>query len=361
MSANPERYRAFENRTPDEKHWATREELFNAHGYNFRPRLRKDWVPSWRNTGTPAVHRSPDSVLTASQTHLIDAYTDEGKCVCIKPVGRNDEESRIAQMLSTKELRSDPRNHCVPIIEIIDDPEDDTTSYMVMPLLRVADSPPFQYVKEIVDFVDQVLEGLVFIHEKGVAHRDCVMRNILMDADAMYPEGFHPVHYGYKRDYSGWATYFPRSVVGVRYYFADFGISTHISEEDPQKLVTGVLGRDQEPPELSELVPYDPFKLDVFIMGNMLRQDFYNKFANTGFLLPLISRMTAVDPEQRVTAKEALPLWLELREKIPIVQREWRPRPRFEHILETAAMDTMSLWNVSTQFALAVFEKLCGW
>lgn len=78
--------------------------------------------------------------------------------MCIKKVGRNDEESRIAQMLSTKELRADPRNHCVPIIEVIDDPEDNLVSYVVMPLLRNADSPPFQYVKEITDFVDQILE-----------------------------------------------------------------------------------------------------------------------------------------------------------------------------------------------------------
>jgi len=78
--------------------------------------------------------------------------------VCIKRIGKNDEESRIAQMLSTKELRADPRNHCVPIIEVIDDPSDDSISYVVMPLLRNADSPPFQYVKEVVDFVDQILE-----------------------------------------------------------------------------------------------------------------------------------------------------------------------------------------------------------
>lgn len=61
-------------------------------------------------------------------------------------------------MLSTKELRANPRNHCVPIIEVFDDPENEAMSFMVMPLLRNADSPPFQYVKEIIDFVDQILE-----------------------------------------------------------------------------------------------------------------------------------------------------------------------------------------------------------
>ena len=76
----------------------------------------------------------------------------------IKKVGRNDKESRIAQMLSTTELREDPRNHSVPIIEVIDDPDNDSISYMVMPLLRNASDPPFQFVKEIIDFVNQVLE-----------------------------------------------------------------------------------------------------------------------------------------------------------------------------------------------------------
>ena len=78
--------------------------------------------------------------------------------MCIKKIRRNGDESRIAQMLSTRELREDPRNHCVPIIEVIDDPDRDTLSYLVMPLLRAADSPPFQYIREIIDFVDQILE-----------------------------------------------------------------------------------------------------------------------------------------------------------------------------------------------------------
>lgn len=61
-------------------------------------------------------------------------------------------------MLNTKEVLADPRNHCAPVIEVIEDPNNDSVSYMVMPLLRLADDPPFQYVKEIIDFVGQILE-----------------------------------------------------------------------------------------------------------------------------------------------------------------------------------------------------------
>ena len=202
------------------------------------------------------------------------------------------------------------------------------------------------------------------------------MHNLLMDADAMYPEGFHPVRLSYKRDHSGRATYIPRSVAGVKYYFADFGISTHIPEEEPKKLVTGILGRDQQPPELSEVTPYDPFKLDVFVVGNMLQQEFCDvitslpatpqkkliilqRFTNTEFLRPLVQWMTTIDPEQRPTAQEVRTQWLEVRETTPPVNREWRPRPRGEHLLETAALDAMAVYTVSMHFAWAVFEKLC--
>jgi len=95
----------------------------------------------------------------------------------------------------------------------------------------------------------------------------------MMDADAMYPEGFHPIRKMYKADYSGYATPISRSEAGVKYYFIDFGISVHIPEDAYPKLVTGNLGRDQTPPELSKEVPYDPFKLDVYILGNMFKRE----------------------------------------------------------------------------------------
>ena len=96
-----------------------------------------------------------------------------------------------------------------------------------------------------------------------------------MDADAMFPDGFHPISLRRTPDYSGVAKYKSRSTAGAKYYYVDFGISVHIPEALRPKLVTGVLGRDQDPPELSETVPYDPFKLDIFIIGNMLKQEFY--------------------------------------------------------------------------------------
>ena len=41
----------FEILGSDEKRWSELEGLFKAHGYNFRPRFRVGWTPSWHTTG----------------------------------------------------------------------------------------------------------------------------------------------------------------------------------------------------------------------------------------------------------------------------------------------------------------------
>jgi len=63
MSLNRERYRVFETLAPDEEEWSKREELFNAHGYNFRPRLRKGWTPSWHTTGENPLYSEDGEIL----------------------------------------------------------------------------------------------------------------------------------------------------------------------------------------------------------------------------------------------------------------------------------------------------------
>lgn len=100
------------------------------------------------------------------------------------------------------------------------------------------------------------------------------MRNILLDADTMYPGGFHPLDLNKTPDYSSVAKYISRTSAGAKYYYVDFGISVYIPDDMGTKLVTGVFGRDRDPPELSLEKPYDPFKLDIFIVGNMFKKEF---------------------------------------------------------------------------------------
>ena len=95
-----------------------------------------------------------------------------------------------------------------------------------------------------------------------------------MDANCLYPKGFHPVAGTDLPNGRGTAPQRARRNVNVKYYYIDFGISVHITPDAPSKLVVGIDGRDQDVPELSPIVPYDPFKVDVFIIGNLFKTFF---------------------------------------------------------------------------------------
>lgn len=65
---------------------------------------------------------------------------------------------RIALSLSLGEYSDDPRNHCVPILDVFSDHANPKYTYLVMPLLRHVDNPSFDFVDDAVDFLDQILE-----------------------------------------------------------------------------------------------------------------------------------------------------------------------------------------------------------
>ena len=99
--------------------------------------------------------------------------------------------------------------------------------------------------------------------------------NIMMNADGLFPRGYHPQHLDFLPDMADQAPHVPRLVArpSVKYYYVDFGVSSQFASEE-STLVIGRDGLDREAPELSQKVPYDAFKVDVFIIGNVLRKQF---------------------------------------------------------------------------------------
>ncbi len=97
----------------------------------------------------------------------------------------------------------------------------------------------------------------------------------MMDADSLFPKGYHPVQSHHLPDASALAPQLWRAKGHIKYYYVDFGISVHLPTDSP-KLVVGGYGRDQDVPELSFDVPYDPFKVDIFILGNMFKREIYD-------------------------------------------------------------------------------------
>ena len=98
----------------------------------------------------------------------------------------------------------------------------------------------------------------------------------MIDPTGLFPKGFHPSQPELTADAKSKVKYIRRSDLKAlpRYYFIDFGISSWFHPEERERLVLGTFGLDRDAPELSNEVPYDPFKLDVFVLGNMFREVF---------------------------------------------------------------------------------------
>lgn len=164
----------------------------------------------------------------------------------------------------------------------------------------------------------------------------------------MFPQGFHPIVQTRLPDVSGRAPVLSRSAVPVKYYYIDFGISTRFTSDAP-RLVVGTLGLDEEPPELSDSIPYDPFKLDVFMIGNLIRRSLYDvrvslnfrrplnlseqKFSNLTMLEPLMNQMSHEDPARRPSAAEAHQQFKVIRRNVPTLYRHWDLQPRDSFLL----------------------------
>jgi hypothetical protein len=87
----------------------------------------------------------------------------DGEFVMLKAVRRNDHpfEVEIARYLMSEPLRSDPMNHCVPILDVLS-VQDEPRDIIVMPLLRPFSDPPFDTFGEVIECLRQLFEVLGF-------------------------------------------------------------------------------------------------------------------------------------------------------------------------------------------------------
>ncbi|KDQ64118.1 hypothetical protein JAAARDRAFT_27741 [Jaapia argillacea MUCL 33604] len=285
-----------------EKKWRDRQSYLASRGYMLRPRYRPGWTPSWFGTDVDPFYC--EDAIRQLLPQILDATRLDRTVVCLKRTKVHSLETEIARFLTSDSHQRDPKNHCVPILDTFSDPLEPGRAFIVMPLLRPFDDPEFAHIGEVLDFVGQTLEGIGFIHKMGVAHRDCADQNIMMDARTLYPRGWHPIRTNCGPDGVRELPPAARIDCPVRYYFIDFGLATRFLPGDSCEVV-GAKGRDQDVPELSNTIPYDPFKVDIFILGHLYQTDFHDKYLGLDFLLPLIRAMTNEDPNQRPTAQAA--------------------------------------------------------
>lgn len=156
--------------------WRDRYEFLLQAGYKLRPRYKPDWSPSWAKNNLTVVDCedgialqvcllvlfSTDSIMTRLETsRVIDAVREaDGKDVTIKKISKSihPHEVDIGRYLCSSPLSSDPKNHCCPILDVLQDPQDEDLQLIVMPLFRRYNSPKFQTLGEAVEFIRQAFE-----------------------------------------------------------------------------------------------------------------------------------------------------------------------------------------------------------
>ncbi|EIW54119.1 uncharacterized protein TRAVEDRAFT_173422 [Trametes versicolor FP-101664 SS1] len=290
------------NLLPDEILWQTRQKYLEDHGYLLRPRYRLGWKPSW--SGTDIAPDFCEDSIVSSRPQVIDATTlGDNVLVAIKTVPNHTEELAITQFLSSFKGRDE--NHCVAVLEILSDPLEIQGSLMVLLYLRPYNDPEFTTVGDVMDFIHQTLEGLVFMHH----HR---------------------------------LTPLSRAEHPVRYYYVDFGLSVRFPAGSPS-LVVGDVGRDAEVPELSSTVPYDAFKADIYALGNLYDKEFEQRYRSLETLRPLIDSMKQRQPELRRPPKELLSLFKQIRGALSKNAPGWRLASKSESAHERLLNDTVAV------------------
>ncbi|TFK53522.1 hypothetical protein OE88DRAFT_1717759, partial [Heliocybe sulcata] len=303
-----------------------------------RPRYAHDWRPSWAGTGR-ARYECEDGQRSA-YAQVVDAVrTSDGAIVALKRISRvyASQERQLGILLSSDQYRDDPENHCVPIYEALDVPDDEELQIIVMPFLRMWDDPPFDTFGEVISFIHQCIEGLHFMHKNFIAHRDCTWRNIMLDPSSLYPNSFHPVRIRRARDFKGDAKHYTRTQRPVKYYLIDFGLTRRYQAEDMPPMEDIVPGGDRSAPEHQDAAlernptkKCNPFPTDVYYLGNVIRKRLIELNKGFEFLEPLVNDMVQEEPDKRPTMEEVSKRFAEIRKTLTTTKLRSRVVPRDE-------------------------------
>ncbi|KAK7028445.1 kinase domain-containing protein [Favolaschia claudopus] len=313
-------------------------------GYRLRPKFDPDFASTYQLLDKRA--RRECQTCYFRHTVMDAIRTSDGTKVLLKSVSTslNPYEVEIAQLFSSPPHLGHPRNHCVPLLDLLQDPEDSDIQIMVMPLLVSFQEPLFDTVGELIACWRQIFEGIQYMHEHLVAHRDCTLNNILQDPTLLYLDGFHPVRAWMHPSFERFAQHITRTECWPRYYIIDFGLSRRYDPAQGLPMEYVIRGADKSPPEhlgAAYSVPCNPFPTDIYFLGNLLEEEFIFKgfpfdsqdklrvFGPLRFFKPLIEDMTHQDPAMRPTIGEVIERFDKMTRKL-----SWwhlrRPGQRFD-------------------------------
>lgn len=99
--------------------------------------------------------------------------------------------------------------------------------------------------------------------------------NVMMDPVPLFSEQPHPIDLRRSYDFKRKTRRYTRTGHPTTYYYIDFGLSYRFSRQDgANPLVPVAFGGDKSVPEYKDpSTPKDPYKIDVYCLGNLIRED----------------------------------------------------------------------------------------
>ncbi|VDB90007.1 unnamed protein product [Peniophora sp. CBMAI 1063] len=344
-------------------------------GFILRDRYSPDWVPSWVKEGfddawleeRDFLWGAYDDGIAIEHATTLDATRASDGLVCAIQMKPPEAESLpILRFLSRPEIISDPRNHACPVLAEMPLDEWTPARVVVYPLARDWRLPPMRLVADALQFCDQMLEGLTFLHEHNIAHRDIAARNIMMDPSALFPQGVNPLATFTRIPVPERKPKYDRVDVysQMKYWLIDFGLSTMFASKAERRFVIWE-GGPRDMPECWEVDaqgekqpnrPYDAFKADMYSLGKLFQRYFASSIPE---LRPLISAMTSPSPDARPECATALRAFRTLAHELPrrrllrgipnAVQLDWQPWSGAD-AMSQAMFNWVDYWRCAAKF-----------
>lgn len=198
----------------------------------------------------------------------------DSKRVVVKAVHIESREYKVNCTLVLPPLKDDPMNHTIPILDLIEFPDDDL-AFIVMEEWSsqlITSSGPCCMAR-FLSAVRQCIEHVVFMHRHRIAHLDISLRNIVTDYEG---------HYAY----------------------IDFELSRQFDRSCTP--LVHVFRATEMPPECDRNIGVDPFKVDVWALAVLILR----ACKLTGYWVPelmfLLRPMLDEEPNRRPSAVSCL-------------------------------------------------------
>ncbi|EJD39565.1 hypothetical protein AURDEDRAFT_171373 [Auricularia subglabra TFB-10046 SS5] len=299
--------------------WVRWQPWLLSEGYALHPRYAPGWVPSWVKDPSLNPCSCNDYLHDVSHFNNMELYYNRltpskaraGGIAAVRLVDGAHmwlkrctlQEVEIMAYLSSQPLRSDPRNHCCPLADILCPPMLDTQAHwiLVLPLVQHAESCPFMgTVGDVLQCTIQLAEGLAFMHEQNIAHGGITKAKFMksqLTPTSSPPAGVNGT--------SGLIAAPNSSSAPIRYWYIDFDRACRFPSVAERRAIQRAPEPRHPAPEIRAAAPHDPFALDVFLFGHALEY-WANTCRGLEFLRPLISELVCDNPEDRLSAAEML-------------------------------------------------------